>query len=77
MEVLYGTCSENCAGYCKFHSVGITVKQMKQKQCLSKQCRHLEKIESHEYWAQRERAKEKRKNRKEEFKKMIGGYISE
>lgn len=76
MEVMYGTCSENCAGYCKLHQVGMTVKQIKNKDCLAKNCWHLEKKE-HEWWAQRERAKAKRKNRKEEFKKMIGGYISE
>lgn len=76
MEVMYGTCSENCAGYCKLHQVGMTVKQIKKKDCLAKNCWHLEKKE-HEWWAQRERAKAKRKNRKEEFKKMIGGYISE
>lgn len=73
MECLYGTHSENICAMCKLHNTGITVKQMKHKQCLAKQCRHLEKIESHEYWAQRERTKEKRKNRKEKIKKMIGG----
>lgn len=71
MEVLYGTCSENCAGYCHLHGAGLTVKQIRNKDCLAKNCWHLEKKE-HEWWNQRERTKEKRKNRKEEFKKMIG-----
>lgn len=77
MEVLYGTQSNNICAMCKLHETGVTVKQMRQKQCLSKQCHHLVKIETHEYWAQRERAKAKRKSRKEEFKKMVGGIINE
>lgn len=77
MNVLYGTESNNICAMCSLHCTGITAKQMRQKECLKKQCRYLVKIETHEYWAQRERAKAKRKNRKEEFKKMIGGYISE
>lgn len=72
MEVLYGTCSENCAGYCKLHGAGLTVKQIRNKGCLAKSCWHLEKME-HEWWAQRDRTKEKRKSRKEHFKKMLGG----
>lgn len=71
MEVLYGTCSENCAGYCKKHATGLTVKQIRTKECLSKNCWHLERME-HEWWSQRERAKQKRKNRKMEIEKKIG-----
>lgn len=72
MEVLYGTCSENCAGYCHLHGTGLTVKQIRNKDCLAKNCWHLEKKE-HEWWSQRERTKAKRKSRKKDFKKMIGG----
>ena len=72
MEVLYGTCSENCAGYCKLHSVGLTVKQIRTKECLGKNCWHLEKM-NHEWWQQRERMKDKRKARKEKFTKMLEG----
>ena len=42
----------------------MTVKQMKQKECLQKQCWHLVKNEEHQYWRQREVMKQKRKARK-------------
>ena len=71
MEVLYGTCSENCAGYCKKHCKWLTVKQIRTKECLSKNCWHLEKME-HEYWHQRERMKAKRKSRKARILEAIG-----
>ena len=74
MEVLYGTCSENCAGYCKKHHVGLTVKQIRTKECLSKNCWHLQRNEDHEWWAQRDRTKAKRKIRKE---RICGGYVNE
>ena len=38
-------------------SGSLTVKEMKRKGCLGKQCRHLQKNEQHEYWKQRELAK--------------------
>ena len=71
MEVLYGTCSDNCAGYCKKHATGLTVKQIRTKECLAKNCWHLEKMD-HEWWAQRERTKAKRKNRKKRILEAIG-----
>jgi hypothetical protein len=49
----------------------MTTKQMKCKECLNKQCRHLVKNELHQYWKQREMIKQKRKNRKQ----MINDYI--
>lgn len=77
MECLYGTESNNICAICKLHATGVTAKQMRQKKCLSKQCRHLEKIETHEYWSQRERAKAKRKDRKIRIENMIGGSVIE
>ena len=62
---LYNTHSDNVAAYCKLHSCCMTPKQIKTKQCLQKQCWHMVKNEQHEWWAQRERTKQKRKNRKE------------
>jgi len=73
MEVLYGTCSENCAGYCKLHHVGLTVKQIKNKDCLAKNCWHMQKNENHEWWQQRERMKTKRNARKERIRMMAEG----
>lgn len=63
-KTLYNGCSDNCCAYCKLHQCSITVKQMKQKECLQKQCWHLVKNEEHQYWRQREVMKQKRKDRK-------------
>ena len=63
-KTLYNGCSDNCCAYCKFHQCSMTVKQMKQKECLQKQCWHLVKNEEHQYWRQREVMKQKRKARK-------------
>lgn len=71
-ECLFHTCSNNVAAYCRHHSCFITVKQMKCKDCLQKECRHLVKNEEHQYWRQRELTKQKRKNRKQ----MLNDYVS-
>lgn len=63
-NVLYGGHSNNCCAYCKLHKVSMTVKQMKNKDCLKKQCWHLEKNGSHPIWHQRECLKQKKKARK-------------
>ena len=64
MECLYNTHSNNVAAYCQHHHCAITVKQMRTKNCLGKQCNYLQKNEKHQYWNQREVTKQKRKNRK-------------
>lgn len=74
METLYGGCSENCAGYCKKHACYMTVKQIKGRNCLGKQCWYFVKNENHAWWQQRERTKQKRKNRKEEIANMCKAY---
>ena len=58
VRVLYGceAAYKNVIGYCKYHHRFLTVKQLKQKQCLGKQCPLLKRIK-HTYW-------EERKNRK-------------
>ena len=61
---LYNTSSDNVAAWCTYHKCGITVKQMRCKECLKKQCYYLKKNEQHEYWKQRERLKQKKKDRK-------------
>jgi len=71
-ECLFGTCSNNVAAYCRYHRCGITVKQMRCKNCLQKECRHLVKNEKHQYWRQRELTKQKRKDRKQ----MLNDYLS-
>ena len=70
---LFNTQSENVAGYCKHHHCAMTVKQMRCKNCLQKQCHHLVKNEEHQYWRQREAMKQKRKSRKLE---SIGGALA-
>ena len=61
---LYNTYSDNVVGYCKYHKCCLTVKQMKCKNCLGKQCLHLQKNETHQYWHQREVLKQKKKQKK-------------
>lgn len=71
-ECLFNTYSNNCCAYCKLHHCSMTVKQMKAKGCLQKQCWHLIKNEEHQYWRQREATKQKRKERKD----MINIYVA-
>lgn len=71
-ECLFNSCSNNCCAYCHLHKCSMTVKQMKAKNCLGKQCWHLEKNEQHQYWKQREVMKNKRMARKE----AINNYVS-
>ena len=71
-ECLFNTYSNNIAAYCRLHSCSLTVKQLKCKNCLGKQCWHFVKNEEHPYWLQREVVKQRRKNRKQ----MINAYVS-
>ena len=72
MEIcMYGTYSNNVAGYCRLHQVSLTVKQIKCKNCLQKECWHLAKNENHQYWRQRELMKQKRKARKDRFSAYV------
>ena len=48
-------------GYCHYHKCHITSTQLKQKECLKKQCTRLEKYDNHEFWKQRELKKAKKK----------------
>lgn len=64
LRSLYNTeiSERRCVGYCWKHRCYMTSTQLKQKECLKKQCDALEKYE-HEYWRQRELTKHRRKNR--------------
>ena len=62
---LYRTIAKSPCAYCMKHNVSLTVKQVKHKKCLSKECWHLKKYE-HEFWKQREIIKAKRKAKKAE-----------
>jgi hypothetical protein len=72
-KCLYNSQSSNVAGYCRHHNCAMTVKQIKCKNCLQKQCWHLVKNEDHNWWKQREATKQKRKNRKQAMNEKIGG----
>lgn len=66
---LYGSKFEKskaCA-YCTHHFCHLTVKQLKQHECLQKQCWYLQKNEQHDWWRQREVIRQKRRERKEMF----------
>ena len=58
VEILYGTETYfwRTVAYCTYHHKYLTVKQLKQKHCLAKQCKCLKKLK-HRYWEQRERKK--------------------
>lgn len=66
VQGLYGSQIEQCkaCGYCKRHHCYLTVKMLKQHECLNKQCMHLVKNEEHQWWQQRELVKAKRKARR-------------
>ena len=63
---LYGTWTteDRAAGYCWKHKACVTVRQIKEKQCVRKGCKAFQKRE-HPYWERKERFKELRKQKKE------------
>jgi hypothetical protein len=61
---LNNTYARSPCAYCKLHHCSLTVKQVKQRACLGKQCHHLSKYHTHEWWAQREALKAKKKQNK-------------
>lgn len=65
LQSLYNTeiSEKRAVGFCCRHHCYVTSTQIKQKQCLNKQCYHLEKRD-HEFWRQRELTKMRRKMRK-------------
>ena len=70
-KTLFNGYSNNCCAYCKLHKCAMTVKQMKAKECLNKQCYHLIKNEEHQIWKQRARTKALRKERKMAIEAMF------
>lgn len=75
-RTIFGGRSDNYCAYCQLHGASLTVKQVKAKGCLQKQCWHLAKEERHPYWMQRDIIKQKRKERREiqnEYLKQVYG----
>ena len=64
-KCLFNTESSNVAAFCALHRKHLTVKQIKCKNCLQKQCWHLQKNEKHMWWTQREKKKAMKKARKQ------------
>ena len=62
LNSLYNTeiCEKRCVGYCWHHRCYVTSTQIKQKECLKKQCNALERYD-HEFWRQRELSKQRRR----------------
>lgn len=54
--LFYGYSSNLCA-WCHYHNAGLTVRQMRLKQCLGRQCNALEKYD-HPIWKYRERIRQ-------------------
>lgn len=73
VDGLYGSQIQQCkaCGYCQRHRSYLTVKMLKQHNCLQKQCWHLVKNEEHIWWKQRKTIKQKRKLKK--IKYINGG----
>ena len=61
---LYNTVARSPCAYCKKKCVSLTYRQVKEKECLKKNCWHLVKYD-HEVWRQRDRAKAKKKANKQ------------
>lgn len=63
---LYGSMADcsKIIGFCYRHKTGITVKQLKRKHCLAKQCNALKRYEDHPYWRQRSSLLAAKKNGK-------------
>ena len=50
-----------CVAYCCRKGKYLTVKQLRIKECLRKQCSYLQKIEDRPFWKYREQIKNKKK----------------
>lgn len=46
-------------GYCHLHKSTLSVRQMKNRKCLSKKCRHLVPWKQHPFWISRAKRKER------------------
>ncbi len=67
LPALYGTWAneDRVVGYCLRHRAYVTVTQMKEKECLRKNCRAFRR-RAHPLWEQRKRSKEIRRRKREE-----------
>lgn len=63
-KTLNETYAKNPCAYCRKHKCCLTVKQVKGRECLKKQCWYFVKYPEHEWWKQRELLKAKKKANK-------------
>jgi len=63
--------------HCKTHKGYLTMKLLRQHECLSKQCRFLQRFEEEPFWTQQEKMKAKRKLRKENQRRIKAQQSSE
>ena len=73
IKSLYAGSPKNPAGFCKYHHCYVTVAEMRKHECLQKQCKNLIRMEQHPWWAERERKKQLRKERKAALNARLGG----
>lgn len=66
-KTIYGGKPKNPVAYCAFHHGTLTVKEMKKRGCLGKECYHLQRNEQHEYWNQRAIQKARKSGTKSEI----------
>lgn len=53
-ETIFGGGVACPAGFCKLHNGALSVKQIRKKDCLQKECWHFRKNSDHPWWRQRE-----------------------
>lgn len=58
------TAESKIVGYCRLHKIHLTAAQVKEKECLRKNCRALKKWDC-AYWERRERTKKIKQMKKE------------
>lgn len=63
---LYGSqiTRDKAVGFCKKHGAHLTAATLKRHECLRKNCNHLKKHEDNSYWAEREKMKLEKKNKR-------------
>ena len=74
-NTLYGSKAydSKCIAFCWNHHKWLTVTQMKRHECLGRRCGALERRIAHPYWAEREKKKQLRKERR----KRLNGKLSD
>lgn len=69
IDHVYRSSTKKPCGYCwnKIHRGLLSVKLLKKHKCLQKHCEFLQKYEDHEFWINRERIQQLRKERKKRY----------